>query len=150
MDARSDGMNCGPQGRLEPVARPGECAVADIHLEHGHIYGQCNGLLEVGAESKWGCNPATVKVEAFGSWYRWVQVARSLDEIPGGPVRRGSDRMPGDRNRQGLLPGHTAFTNPVQSEQARAIVARFERKYMICWSGRCTPEFRRRVAPAIT
>src|SRR5258708_29821379 len=36
-----------------PVVKPGEFAFAAAHLEHGHIYGQCNGLLEAGAELKW-------------------------------------------------------------------------------------------------
>ena len=46
----SDGMNYAPQGKPRPVVAPGEFAFAVIGLDHGHIYGQCNGLIEAGAD----------------------------------------------------------------------------------------------------
>ncbi len=45
MSQKSDGMNYAPQGKSHPVVNPGEFVFAAAHLEHGHIYGQCNGLL---------------------------------------------------------------------------------------------------------
>jgi len=52
MEAK-DGMNYAPQGKPSPACRPGEFNVAAIGLDHGHIYGMCNGLTEAGAQIKW-------------------------------------------------------------------------------------------------
>src|SRR3954469_9956400 len=81
MNAKSDGMNYAPQGKPSPVVKPGEFAFAAAFLEHGHIYGQCNGLLEAGAELKWVYDSDPKKVEAFRAKYPQAQVARSFDEI---------------------------------------------------------------------
>ena len=39
-----------PKGKPNPVVKPGEFLFAAIGLDHGHINGQCNGLIEAGAE----------------------------------------------------------------------------------------------------
>ena len=65
MTQKSDGMNYAPQGKPHPVVKPGEFIFAAAYLEHGHIYGQCNGLLEAGAELKWVYDADPKKVEAF-------------------------------------------------------------------------------------
>ena len=81
MAQKSDGMNYAPQGKAEPVVKPGEFVFAAAHLDHGHINGQCNGLLEAGATLKWVYDPDPVKVDAFKASYPQAKVARSLDEI---------------------------------------------------------------------
>src|SRR4026209_1766042 len=78
---KADGMNYAPQGKPSPVVKPGEFTFAAAHLEHGHIYGQCNGLLEAGAELEWGYDPDKKKVAAFMAKYPQAKAARSLDEI---------------------------------------------------------------------
>lgn len=45
---RSDGMRYAPVGKAQPVCKPGEFTIAAMSLEHGHIYGMCNGLIEAG------------------------------------------------------------------------------------------------------
>ena len=57
MNARYDGMSYAPQGKPSPVVKPGEFVFAAVHLDHGHIYGQCNGLIEAGAQLKWVYDP---------------------------------------------------------------------------------------------
>ena len=57
---KSDGMNYAPQGKPSPVVKPGEFAFAAAHLDHGHIYGQCNGLLEAGGELRIGPTAAAI------------------------------------------------------------------------------------------
>ena len=47
-----DGMNYAPQGKPQPVVSRGEFVFAATHLDHGHIYGMCNGLIEAGAVLK--------------------------------------------------------------------------------------------------
>lgn len=51
----SDGMNYAPKGKAAPVVGPGEFVIAAVSLEHGHIYGMCNGLTEAGALRLNGC-----------------------------------------------------------------------------------------------
>src|SRR3954465_10281466 len=78
---KADGMNYAPKGKPSPVVKPGEFVFAAAHLEHGHIYGQCNGLLEAGAELKWVYDPDEKKVAAFVARFPQAKIARSLDEI---------------------------------------------------------------------
>ena len=44
----ADGMNYRPKGRPNPVVKPGEFVFAAVGLDHGHIGGMCNGLIEAG------------------------------------------------------------------------------------------------------
>src|ERR1700710_2950469 len=81
MFQKLDGKDYAPQGKPNPVVKKGEFVFAAAHLDHGHIYGQCNGLLEAGAELKWVYDADPKKVEAFRAKYPQAQVARSLDEI---------------------------------------------------------------------
>ena len=53
MSVKGDGMNYAPKGKAEAVVAPGEFVFAAVALEHGHIYGMCNGLTEAGATLKW-------------------------------------------------------------------------------------------------
>src|SRR5689334_24207802 len=85
MPQKSDGMNYAPQGKPSPVVKPGEFVFAAAFLEHGHINGQCNGLLEAGATLKWVYDSDPKKVETFRGRYPQAKVARSLDEILADP-----------------------------------------------------------------
>ncbi|RME69484.1 MAG: gfo/Idh/MocA family oxidoreductase, partial [Verrucomicrobia bacterium] len=78
---KADGMTYAPQGKPSPVAEPGEFAFAAVHLDHGHIFGQCNGLTEAGAVLKWIYDPDPEKVEALRARHPGARVARSLDEV---------------------------------------------------------------------
>ena len=62
---KADGANYAPQGKPNPVVRPGDFAIAAAFLDHGHINGQCNGLTEAGASLKWVYDPDPQKVVAF-------------------------------------------------------------------------------------
>lgn len=85
---KADGMNYAPTAKAAPVCRAGEFVMAAVHLDHGHIYGQCNGLVEAGAEIKWVFDPDPAKVEAFRVKYPGVKPARSLDEVLDDPSVR--------------------------------------------------------------
>ncbi len=43
-----EGMNYTPKGIPRPVCGRDEFQFAAISLDHGHIYGMCNGLTEAG------------------------------------------------------------------------------------------------------
>ena len=65
MQQKSDGMNYAPKGQAKAVCEPGEFRFAAIGLDHGHIYGECNGLIEAGGELAWVFDPDPKKVEQF-------------------------------------------------------------------------------------
>src|SRR5258708_15409246 len=84
-DSKADGMNYAPQGKPNPVVKPGEFHFAAVHLDHGHIFGQCNGLTEAGADLKWVYDPDPKKVEALIAKFPNAKAARSLDEVLSDP-----------------------------------------------------------------
>ena len=49
---KSDGINYAPVGKARAVVKHGEFVFAATALDHGHIYGMCNGLIEAGAVLK--------------------------------------------------------------------------------------------------
>ena len=147
MSQKSDGMNYAPQGKPSPVVKSGEFPFAAAHLDHGHIYGQCNGLIEAGAELKWVYDPDPKKVEAFVAKYPQVKVARSLDEILADSAIKlvSAAAVPCDRGPLGCrvmeagkdyFTDKTPFTSLDQLDQAKAVVARTTRKYMVYFSER--------------
>ncbi|HUR57339.1 MAG TPA: Gfo/Idh/MocA family oxidoreductase [Opitutaceae bacterium] len=147
MAQKADGMNYAPQGKPSPVVKPGEFTFAAAYLEHGHIYGQCNGLLEAGAELKWVYDPDEKKVAAFAAKYPQAKVARSFDEIlADGQVKLvAAAAVPVDRGPLGCrvmeagkdyFTDKTPFTSLDQLDRAKAVVARTNRKYMVYFSER--------------
>ncbi|MBH1940519.1 Gfo/Idh/MocA family oxidoreductase [Mobilitalea sibirica] len=77
----SDGMNYAPKGKPAPVVKEGEFIFAAIALDHGHIYGMCNGLIEAGATLKWVYDPDPEKIKRFCNTFPGVKVASSEEEI---------------------------------------------------------------------
>ncbi|WP_043582643.1 Gfo/Idh/MocA family protein [Geminisphaera colitermitum] len=144
---KSDGMNYAPQGKPSPVVKPGEFVFAATHLDHGHINGQCNGLIEAGAQLKWVYDADPKKLEDFRSRYPQAKAARSLDEIlddkdvnlvaaaaiPNlrGPL--GCRVMEAGKN---YFTDKPPFTTLDQLDQAKATVARTGRKYAVYFSER--------------
>ncbi len=144
---RGDGATYAPVGKPRPVVKPGEFVIAAAHLDHGHIYGQCNGLMEAGAELKWVYDPDPKKVEAFQKRFPQVRVAGSLDEILNDQAVHlvaaaavTSERGPlGCRVMEAgkdYFTDKAPFTTMEQLEQARIVAARTGRKYMVYYSER--------------
>jgi len=75
------GMNYAPKGKPTPVVKPGEFVIAAVGLDHGHIYGQCNGLIEAGAVLKSVYDPDPKKLDNFCKTFPDVKRAKSEDEI---------------------------------------------------------------------
>ena len=140
-------MNYAPQGKPIPVVKPGEFVFAAAHLDHGHIFGQCNGLIEAGATLKWVYDPDPKKVTDFVTKYPSVKIARSLDEILADPEIRliAAAIVPGDRGPLGcrvMEAGKDYFTDKApfttldHLDQAKAVVGRTGRKYAVYYSER--------------
>jgi predicted dehydrogenase len=140
-------MNYAPKGAPKPVVRPGEFAFAAAHLDHGHIFGQTNGLLEAGGELKWVYDPDPAKAASFMEKYPGAKQARSLEEIlDDGAVRLvAAAAVPSERGPIGcrvMAAGKDYFTDKGpfttldQLARARETVARTGRKYMVYYSER--------------
>ena len=144
---KSDGMNYAPAGIPKPVVKAGEFAFAAAHLDHGHIFGQTNGLLEAGAELKWVYDPDPAKVSHFLDKYPGAKQARSLYEILDDPTVKlvAAAAVPCDRGSIGCkvmeagkdyFTDKGPFTTLNQLAEARAVVTRTRRKYMVYYSER--------------
>ena len=142
-----DGMNYAPEGKPNRVVQPGEFVFAAIALDHGHIYGMCNGLIEAGAELKWVYDPDPEKVEKFKAKFPQVKVARSEQEILQDPEVRliAGAAVPSERCALGLramdhgkdyFTDKAPFTALEQLEAARAKVKETGKKYMVYYSER--------------
>lgn len=78
---KKDGMNYAPKGRSAKVVDSGEFRIAAIGLDHGHIYGMCNGLIEAGADLVYVYDPDSNKVEAFCETFPQVRRVDNEDTI---------------------------------------------------------------------
>lgn len=147
MSQKSDGMNYAPQGKPRPVVKPGEFVFAAVHLDHGHINGQCNGLVEAGGQLKWVYDADTARAEALAARFPGAKLARSLDEILADPAVHlvAAAAIPNLRGALGCrvmeagkdyFTDKTPFTEFAQLEEARAVAARTGRKYAVYFSER--------------
>jgi predicted dehydrogenase len=143
----SDGMNYAPQGKPRPVVAPGEFAFAVIGLDHGHIYGQCNGLIEAGADLVAVYDPDPAKVAAFVKTYPQARVAHSEQEIlqdarvklvasAAVPCDRGPLGVRVMRHGKDYFTDKCPFTTLAQLAEARQVVAETSRKYAVYYSER--------------
>ncbi len=78
---KADGMMYAPKGKSERVCEKGEFRFAAAGIDHGHIYGMTNGLMEAGGELVWVYDPDPAKVKKFQETYPDVQVASSEEQI---------------------------------------------------------------------
>ena len=142
-----DGMNYAPKGKPSPVVQPGEFPFAAAFLDHGHIYGMCNGLTEAGGELRYVYDPDPAKVEAFCKSFPGVKVADSFERILDDPEIKlvSAAAVPCERGPIGCrvlragkdyFTDKTPFTTLEQLAQARAAVAETGRKYMVYFSER--------------
>ena len=140
-------MNYAPQGKPNAVVQPGDFVFAAAFLEHGHIYGQCNGLIEAGATLKWVYDADPKKVEAFCAKYPQVKVARSFDEILADsavklvaaaaiPCERGAIGCRVMQAGKDYFTDKTPFTTLEQLAEARRVSREADRKYMVYFSER--------------
>lgn len=143
----SDGMNYAPAGKPNPVVGPGEFVFAAIGLDHGHIYGMTNGLLEAGATLKWVYDPDRSKSAAYAEKYPQVSIADSEEQVLSDPEVRlvAGAAIPSDRCALGLrvmkagkdyFTDKSPFTTQEQLESAKQCVKETGRKYMVYYSER--------------
>lgn len=143
----SDGMNYAPKGKAQPVVKPGEFVFSAAHLDHGHIYGMTNGLLEAGATLKYVYDPDPAKVAQFVRTYPQAIPADSEEQVLADPDTRlvAGAAVTSERCALGLrvmdagkdyFTDKAPFTTLQQLESAKRKVRETGRKYMVYYSER--------------
>src|ERR1700720_402022 len=141
------GFDYAPKGRAESVCRPGDFKFAAVALDHGHINGQCNGLIEAGGELHWVFDPDPLKMEAFRKAFPQAAVASSLEQILEDPEINliAAAAVPSERGPLGTkvmragkhyFTDKTPFTQLEQLAEARKVAAETGKKYMVYYSER--------------
>jgi predicted dehydrogenase len=152
MSGLRDGMNWAPRAiKPLPVVVPGEFAFASAFFDHGHIYGQTNGLIEAGGQCKWAWDPDPIKLEKFCATYPGVRAARSYEELLDDSEVKliTAAAVPCERSEIGfrcLRAGKDYFTDKPpftqlgQLKQAERVVSETGRKYLCDYSERLHTE----------
>lgn len=133
------------------VVRAGEFVFAAAHLDHGHIHGQCEGLIAAGATLKWVYDDDPQKAAAFAAKHPGARVAdsftRILDDAEVALVAAAAiPDLRGGIGRAVMLAGKdyftakTPFTTLDQLAEATEVVARTGRKYAVYFSERLHSE----------
>ena len=140
-------MNYAPKGKPAPVVKPGDFPFAAAFLDHGHINGQCNGLIEAGGELRYVYDPDPARVEAFCNNHPGVTPVDSLERILDDPDIKlvAAAAVPCERGPIGCrvlragkdyFSDKSPFTTLDQLADARKAVAETTRKYMVYYSER--------------
>lgn len=132
---------------LPPVVGPGDFVFSVTGLDHGHIFGQTNGLLDAGGTLKYVYDPDPVKLEDFLQRYPDAKKADSLDQILGDDETMcvASASVPCDRGPLGVqvlqagkhyFTDKSPFTTLQQLQDAKQAVAQTGKRYMVYYSER--------------
>ena len=141
------GGSYSPDSIPAPVVGPGEFTFAVIGLDHGHIYGMCNGLIGAGATLASVYDPDPAKVAQFVEKFPQARVARTEAEVldDDGVRLVAGAAVTSERAALGLRvmdAGKDYFTDKAplttleQLAAAREAVARTGRKYAVYYSER--------------
>lgn len=144
---KADGMNYAPQGSFNKVVEAGQFKFAAMRLDHGHIYGMSNGLVEAGAELKWVYDADPDKVAAFQQRFPNVQVAQSEEEVLADPEIQlvAAAAIPSLRGPFGVkvmksgkhyFTDKTPFTTLAQLDEAKQVCKETGKRYMVYYSER--------------
>lgn len=147
MTPHSDGMNYAPKGKPSPVCEAGEFVFAAHSLNHGHIYGMCNGLLEAGGTLKAVYDPDPDRLARFKQTYPEVQVVERENELFDDPEiqliagaaithQRGPLGVRVMQAGKDYFTDKAPFTTLAQLETARQTVTETGKKYMVYYSER--------------
>ncbi len=144
---QTSGIDYAPKGKPQPVVGPGAFGFAAVALEHGHIFGMCNGLIEAGAALKWVYDPDPTKVRAFLERFPGTPVAESEAQVleDDGIALVAGAAIPSERGDLGLrVQAHgkhyfsdkTPFTTLDQLARARESVQETGLKWYVYFSER--------------
>ncbi len=144
---KADGMNYAPKGRVNKVVEPGAFKFGVTRLDHGHIYGMTNGLLEAGAEIKWVYDADPQKAAAFKEKFPQVEIASSEQQIledqeiqliaaAAITSLRGPLGVEVMKSGKHYFTDKAPFTTLEQLEEARLVQKETGKRYMVYYSER--------------
>lgn len=145
-------MNWAPSAaKPEPVVGKGDFVFASAFFNHGHIFGQTNGLQDAGGQCKWAWDPDAKRLDDFCKKYPEAKRARSFEEILDDPEVRlvTAAAIPSERagiGHQCLNAGKHYFTDKApfttleQLEETKKLVDRTGYRYMCDYSERLHTE----------
>ena len=143
----TSGMNYAPATIPKPVVKPGEFTFAAIGLDHGHIYGQCEGLIGAGGTLKWVYGYDEKQMNNFCKHFPNVKRARSENEVLDDPSVQlvAGAAITSERCALGLrvmeagkdyFTDKAPFTTLEQLSSAKEAVAKTGKKYAVYYSER--------------
>lgn len=145
-------MNWAPTAsRPEPVVQGRDFVFAAAFFNHGHIFGQTNGLSEAGGVCKWAWDPDPQRLGDFLAKNPQAVPAESFDQILEDPEVRlvTAAAVPSERCAIGLrtlragkdyFTDKSPFTTLGQLAEARAAVSETGQKYLCDYSERLHSE----------
>ncbi len=147
----SEGMTWAPKGKPQPVVKDREFVFSAVRLDHGHIYGMCNGLTEAGGTLKYVYDPDKKKVAAFLKAFPQARAANSEEEALNDPETRmiAGAAVTSERCALGLramdagkdyFTDKAPFTTLEQLASAREKVKETGKKYMVYYAERLHDE----------
>lgn len=145
--ASKEGLTYAPQGKAKSVCEKGAFPFAAAALDHGHIFGQCNGLIEAGGDLRYVYDPDPRKVADFCERYPQAQPVDCLDRLLDDTELKliAAAAVPSDRGPLGIrvmesgkdyFTDKTPFTSLQQLADAKDAVKRTGRKYAVYYSER--------------
>ena len=152
MSTARDGMNFKPDfPDAKPVVQSGEFIFAASHFDHGHIYGQIEGLAKAGGVLKAIYEPNTSRIEGVVKAHPGVRVVSRMEDILDDneihlvtsaaiPAQRCAIGLAVMQTGKDYLTDKSPFTTLEQLAAARAKVQETGRKYMVCYSERLCNE----------
>jgi len=148
----TDGMHYAPIARAQaPVCAPGDFTFAAMSLDHGHIYGMVDNLVQAGGVLKYVYDTDPKKAESLQRRHPLAQIANSPEQIlqDSDVMLVAAAAIPSLRCDLGLqvlahgkdyFTDKTPFTSLDQLHQARQAVLTTGRKYACCYSERLQNE----------
>lgn len=142
-----DGANYAPVGQSKKVVEPGEFIFSVAFLDHGHINGQTNGLLQAGGTLKYVYDRDPERLAAFCERYPEAQVADSFEQILSDPetLLVASAAIPHERASIGIqvmqagkdyFTDKSPFTTLAQLEQVKQVVEQTQQIYAVYYAER--------------
>lgn len=142
-----DGATYSPRGKPAPVVAPGEFQFAAAFLDHGHIYGQTNGLIVAGATLTHVYDPSPERLRAYQARYPEARAAASFTEllendrlqlitaaaIPDQRAAIGAQVIQAGKH---YFTDKPPFTTLEQLETLRRLVAEHQRRHFVYYSER--------------
>ena len=143
----SDGASYAPESQPDRVVEEGDFVIAAAHLDHGHIHGQVQGLVDAGATLKWVFEPDAAKRNALVEKYPDTQIATSLDEILNDhdvhlvasaaiPARRAALGLKVLESGKDYFTDKSPFTTLDQLAEVRVATAKTGQRYFVYYAER--------------